>query len=136
MAIGMRVTDDHRLRYSTISDIEVIGTTEWTWLACEIDCWETDRPEGDSEHRLVGSILKLYIDARVDEFFEARSGEAVTIEVHVGCVAAYNFSYNTKEKQRDLWLNVKDDCQLWADKFGCDLTFVIHEEGKYYENLP
>lgn len=89
-----------------------------------------------NEARLPGSVLKLYENGRLDEFFAARAGEAVIIVVHHGCVVAYNQGWNTHALQAQLWADVEESCRSFAEAHGCALEFNVNEDGMALEHMP
>ena len=105
-------------------DVDALIRGSATELSClDPECHHHGNPPGSEEERAAGSILIVYMSGRLDEFFAARGGEYVTINVHLGCVAAYINGFRTLDDQRELWSAVERECRHYAAQFGCTLYF-------------
>lgn len=124
--------------YAAINVREVVRSQEWDTFSCldPLSHHGGAQPE-DGEHRLAGSVLKVWYEGALEELFAERAGQSVVINVHVGCVAAFNLheDYQSRSGQRDLWARIQETAEGFAEAYDCQLTFNVFEGGGAWDHM-
>lgn len=125
-----QVAETMRQAYHAL-DLEAIINDPTILTISPMPVDDTTATFGEGEAFLPGSIYKFFNESpALDQFFAAREGQAVTINVQNGCPFLFGAVGITETKRHELsWRMVGEACQEAADEHNCTLTFNVTEDG-------